>query len=954
MSYVGIELDRSSVELAPGEVAEVRVSLTNLGTVVDAFTLSVVGLDPSWYALAQSEVRLFPEDQATVVLRVQPAPGYGTQAGVYPFTVIATSRDNPNDRAQGLVTLTLASVGEIGIRVEPQRVSARKGSYWVMLHNPGNSTRQLVLVFTDPEEALRYTLGAPVQSEAAGGQPPSYAPPASVSAPIARGEGYLEHDLEIPPGSDLAFPVVVRPMKRVWTGKERAFPFQARVHPPGVEWEAQEEKRAEASLVYRPILAAWSGLPGALRRALALALALLILGLLLFLLLRPEDSASGPASAASQTATALAASAAQTMQGVSKSQTAVVAANGGNMVAANATLAAMNMLPEQVVSAQTATALALEAQAVGGPSIDKFYLVLPSPTVELTPTIEGFPTVEVTSTAEAIGSTDAEGNPNVGWDVISARELSISRSARLFDSVDPNLSLVDYTMVATGTQRVTTGTMSILLVHPPQLELTATDPTIITASNSIVITSSISITVTAGSSITLSFRIMGAGEYTKDGIPAPIPPGGLGSLVETPTETHIYMHCVENEAGRNCRSVKVIVLPADTPTPVPPTATVPPAIPPTATAVPVPPTVPRPTNTKAPTARPTATRTAVRPTSTSAPRATATRTATRPPTATATNTRPPAATSTSTPTPSFTSTPTATSSPTNTPTPTRTPTFTTTPTSTRTFTATRTPTNTRTPTRTATPTCVAIYVISRDTSPAVGIQSRADTGNHCDDCVTAITLPFPIQLYDQEFTSALVGSNGTLSFTNSNALPANECLPTSSLEFVVFPYWEDLDTRRTEGYSRAGIYTELTRNQFGGIFSIEWDAMNKEVQKPVEFVLRFYENSSQFNIVYVRDDGSGGASATIGVEEAFDPDSGFGRYTQFSCNTRSVAVRTRLTFSYLPCGTPTPVPIPLGGDQEVSLVSSERGLLPDDLYVPRDTCAESGEQKASNECIIGQ
>jgi hypothetical protein len=207
-------------------------------------------------------------------------------------------------------------------------------------------------------------------------------------------------------------------------------------------------------------------------------------------------------------------------------------------------------------------------------------------------------------------------------------------------------------------------------------------------------------------------------------------------------------------------------------------------------------------------------------------------------------------------------------------------------------------------------------------------------------------------LYDQEFDSAIVGSNGTLSFTNSNALPNNECLPTSSLEFVIFPYWDDLDTRRTEGYARAGIYTELTRNQFGGVFSIEWDAMNKGAQKPVEFVLHFYENASRFDIVYVRDEGLGGSSATIGVEEAFDPDSGFGRYTQFSCNTRSVGVRTRLTFTYRPCGTPTQPPIPLvGGDAPIN---SEEGSLADDSRIFSNILPESGEQKVVNGCIIGQ
>jgi|GEM_PF-4523136 len=128
--------------------------------------------------------------------------------------------------------------------------------------------------------------------------------------------------------------------------------------------------------------------------------------------------------------------------------------------------------------------------------------------------------------------------------------------------------------------------------------------------------------------------------------------------------------------------------------------------------------------------------------------------------------------------------------------------------------------------------------------------------------------------------------------------------------------------------------------------------MNKGAQKPVEFVLHFYENASRFDIVYVRDEGLGGSSATIGVEEAFDPDSGFGRYTQFSCNTRSVAVRTRLTFTYRPCGTPTQPPIPLVGGELP--VNSGAGLLAGDSHILSNILAESGEQKVNNECIIGQ
>ena len=55
-----------------------------------------------------------------------------------------------------------------------------------------------------------------------------------------------------------------------------------------------------------------------------------------------------------------------------------------------------------------------------------------------------------------------------------------------------------------------------------------------------------------------------------------------------------------------------------------------------------------------------------------------------------------------------------------------------------------------------------------------------DTGNHCDDCTTPITLPFPVSVYGQVVHAGLVDSNGTLQFSGDNTTFTNTCLPTAS------------------------------------------------------------------------------------------------------------------------------------------------------------------------------
>jgi hypothetical protein len=50
-----------------------------------------------------------------------------------------------------------------------------------------------------------------------------------------------------------------------------------------------------------------------------------------------------------------------------------------------------------------------------------------------------------------------------------------------------------------------------------------------------------------------------------------------------------------------------------------------------------------------------------------------------------------------------------------------------------------------TPTPTPTPACVPNYVITQSTGASI-VPGVTDTGNHCDDCATAVTLPFPVSL----------------------------------------------------------------------------------------------------------------------------------------------------------------------------------------------------------------
>src|SRR5262249_3436667 len=113
------------------------------------------------------------------------------------------------------------------------------------------------------------------------------------------------------------------------------------------------------------------------------------------------------------------------------------------------------------------------------------------------------------------------------------------------------------------------------------------------------------------------------------------------------------------------------------------------------------------------------------------------------------------------------------------------------------------------------------------------VPGTADTGNHGDDTVTTIALPFTYSIYDQSFNSINLSSNGNAQFTTSDTAFTNVCpLPWTTHDYTIFPYWDDL---RTDNLGFAGcaaypnglcgIFTSITGNPPNRIFNIEWRAV---------------------------------------------------------------------------------------------------------------------------------
>src|SRR6516164_7976255 len=217
-----------------------------------------------------------------------------------------------------------------------------------------------------------------------------------------------------------------------------------------------------------------------------------------------------------------------------------------------------------------------------------------------------------------------------------------------------------------------------------------------------------------------------------------------------------------------------------------------------------------------------------------------------------------------------------------------------------------TPSATASPTPTSTPTptpCVGQYTITQIAGTIV--PGTTDIGNHCDDCVTTIALPFSFTLYDQTFTSVNLSSNGNAQFTTTDNAFGNLCLPWTTHNYTIYPYWDDQNTTAngtgcsTYPGGTCGIFTLTQGTAPSREIFIEWrNVYFSDNTLRANYTLHLREGQSSFEVIYWEAD-NGNASATAGVQRDDT------QFTQYFCNGAGGAPTGTQLYSLVACPTPT-------------------------------------------------
>jgi len=170
-ALIRVLLSTKSIQINPGEKAEVTLTVQNFSEVVDRYKITVDGVDPSWISVSREELSLFPKDQDQVKISFAVPADVAAKAGHYDVRIQVISQENPTERSTAPLDLEITAHPNLEISLQPQKQSGRAGAqYTVRLRNSGNADLTVLLEAEDAEGGCAFTITPAKVSLPAGGE----------------------------------------------------------------------------------------------------------------------------------------------------------------------------------------------------------------------------------------------------------------------------------------------------------------------------------------------------------------------------------------------------------------------------------------------------------------------------------------------------------------------------------------------------------------------------------------------------------------------------------------------------------------------------------------------------------------------------------------------------------------------------------------------------------------
>lgn len=244
-------LETRALTVTPGTEAVANIRVRNTGTVVDQFTLDVLGEAQHWSTVEPPMLSLFPGAEETARVVFRPPRSSEVHAGPLPFGVRVVSKEDPAGSVVEEGMLEVEPFVDIFAELAPRTSRGSRGaSHDLAIDNRGNAPLNAEIDAFDPDRLLAFDVDPPGVVADAG------------TAAFAK--------------------VSVRTRERFWRGTPKTRPFRVQLEAPGAP-----PVGVDGTLLQEAILPPW------FFKALAAAIGLLVLLVLFWLFfVRPAIEAT--------------------------------------------------------------------------------------------------------------------------------------------------------------------------------------------------------------------------------------------------------------------------------------------------------------------------------------------------------------------------------------------------------------------------------------------------------------------------------------------------------------------------------------------------------------------------------------------------------------------------------------------------------------------------------------
>ncbi len=166
---LGVLMEGVRFSVTPGEKLEISAVLINQGLVPDTFRLAFGNLPDGWTTIPEPVLRMQQGEIKQAVLIVQPPRQSGTRASRYPFHLLVTSHEAPNQDVKIECTLTVAAFTEFTASLEAAQPEQNLPAQ-VRIDNLSNIPVSFQVAWSSPEDSLVFEPGEPQLLNLANGE----------------------------------------------------------------------------------------------------------------------------------------------------------------------------------------------------------------------------------------------------------------------------------------------------------------------------------------------------------------------------------------------------------------------------------------------------------------------------------------------------------------------------------------------------------------------------------------------------------------------------------------------------------------------------------------------------------------------------------------------------------------------------------------------------------------